>query len=60
MENDFANILNENSDQLKQSNVYNRVSIGYSIPGHCIINTRYCIINLAHTFSVECHDYQLD
>ena len=24
-----------------------------------ILMTRYCIINLAHTFFVECHDYQL-
>ena len=34
------------------------ICIGYSIPGH-ILMTRYCIINLAHTFFVECHDYQL-
>jgi uncharacterized membrane protein YesL len=29
------------------------LGIGYSIPGHILMNM-YCIINLAHTFFVEC------
>jgi hypothetical protein len=35
------------------------VCICYSIPGH-ILMTRYCMINLAHTFFVECHDSGAD